>query len=66
MGTQANLRQKNAAELKHNRFRSSLSLVADGLRAKESARKQGEGEEGKRMVFYCFGLELKVKFRRWN
>ena len=66
MGMQANPRQKNAAELKQNRFRSSLSLVADGQRAKESARRQGEGEKGRRMVFCCFDLELKVKFRRWN
>ena len=58
--------QKNAAELKQNRFFSSLCLVADGQRAKESARRQGEGEEGRRMVFCCFELELKVKFRRWN
>ncbi len=43
MGTQANPMQKNAAELKQNRFRSSLCLVADGQRAKESARRQGEG-----------------------
>ena len=66
MGTQANPTQKSAAELKQNRFRSSLSLVADGQRAKESAQWQGEGEEGRRMVFCCFELELKVKFRRWN
>ena len=61
-----NPKQKNAAELKQNRFRSSLCLVADDQRAKESARRQGEGEEGKRMVFCCFELELKVKCRRWN
>ena len=30
MGRQSNPRQKNAAELKQNRFRSSLCLVADG------------------------------------
>lgn len=66
MGTQANPRQKNAAELKQNRFFSSLCLVADGRRAKESARGQGEGGEGRRMVFCCFELELKVKCRRWN